>query len=251
MKYFLFAKPHPQPLSRGEGRNEVAYSPLHGRGAGGEVLKYFLFILFTILSWLSNAQNLSYRTIDKARGLPTNTIYDLLQDHQGFIWLGTDKGLFRYDGITFKPYVSTGQNDKSISNLMEDASGRIWGQNFSGQYLHSQGDSLLIVQEIPSVGTFYPAGVVGNKHIICLGSNGVRVIDLQNTKVKEIGLPSAFGGAINFTPYSFVYKDFAYFFNVYSKQIVGTNPSGKQIFINTPKDFNTFYTGIIKRRDLC
>jgi hypothetical protein len=211
-------------------------------------MKYFLFILFTILSWLSNAQNLSYRTIDKARGLPTNTIYDLLQDHQGFIWLGTDKGLFRYDGITFKPYVSTGQNDKSISNLMEDVSGRIWGQNFSGQYFHNQGDSLLIAQKISSVGTFYPAGVVGNKHIICLGSNGVRVIDLQNTEVKEIGSPSAFGDVINFTPYSFVHKDFVYFFNVYAKQIVGTNPFGKQVFINTPGDFNTFYTGIIKRR---
>jgi Histidine kinase/Two component regulator propeller len=212
-------------------------------------MKYFLFTLFTILSWLSNAQNLSYRTIDKARGLPTNTIYDLLQDHQGFIWLGTDKGLFRYDGITFKPFLGTGQNDKSISNLMEDVSGRIWGQNFSGQYFHNQGDSLILSSEITPIGAFYPAALVGKKNMFCLdNSNIIRIVDLQNHKIKNIKYSPAFGGAINFTPYSFAHKDFVYFLNNYSKQIVGVNTFGKMVFINTPKDFNTFYTGIIKER---
>ncbi len=211
-------------------------------------MKYILLAIFTVLSWLSDAQNLSFRSIDKARGLPTNTIYDLLQDHHGFIWLGTDKGLFRYDGITFKPYASTGQNDKSISNLMEDASGRIWGQNFSGQYFHNQGDSLLLSSEIKSNGTFYPGTLVNQKNIICHGTNTIRIVDLQNIKVKEIAYPKALGNADNFTPYSFAHKDFAYFFNNYSKQILGVNSSGKMIFINTPKDFNTFYTGIIKDR---
>jgi Histidine kinase/Two component regulator propeller len=212
-------------------------------------MKYILLILFTVLSWLSNAQNLSYRSIDKARGLPTNTIYDLLQDRQGFIWLGTDKGLFRYDGITFKPFFGAGQeNDKSISNLLEDVSGRIWGQNFSGQYFHNQGDSLILSSEITPTGTFYPAVLVDKKNMICLGNNTFRIVDLQNSKVKEVHYSPAFGGAGNFTPYSFAHKGFAYFINNYSKQILGVNLSGKQIFINTPKDFNTFYTGIVKER---
>lgn len=39
-------------------------------------------------------------------GLPSNTINDVLQDRNGFIWLATIGGLVRFDGVTFKPFTS-------------------------------------------------------------------------------------------------------------------------------------------------
>ena len=37
-------------------------------------------------------------------GLPSNTIYAIEQDSLGYIWLGTNKGLSRFDGSEFINY---------------------------------------------------------------------------------------------------------------------------------------------------
>ena len=36
-----------------------------------------------------------------ADGLPSSTVYKLAQDRDGFIWMGTQDGLARYDGVDF------------------------------------------------------------------------------------------------------------------------------------------------------
>ncbi len=64
-------------------------------------------------------------------GLSKNTILALLQDSRGFIWIGTQAGLNRYDGYTFTQFKndpldphSLGYNN--ISALLEDAGGFLW-----------------------------------------------------------------------------------------------------------------------------
>ena len=34
-------------------------------------------------------------------GLPQNTVHSILQTRDGYLWLGTDRGLVRFDGIDF------------------------------------------------------------------------------------------------------------------------------------------------------
>ncbi|MEO6852192.1 MAG: two-component regulator propeller domain-containing protein, partial [Mucilaginibacter sp.] len=55
-------------------------------------------------------------------GLITSAIYT---DHRGFLWIATDKGLYRYDGENFLVYLH-GQIDFYIISLMEDKAGRMW-----------------------------------------------------------------------------------------------------------------------------
>ena len=43
----------------------------------------------------------SWQTRD---GLPTNGIRALAQDADGFLWLGTDAGLVRFDGVEFRTF---------------------------------------------------------------------------------------------------------------------------------------------------
>lgn len=55
----------------------------------------------------------------------------MLQDSKGFIWLGTQNGLNRYDGYSFThyfatPFDSNGLQSNSIIALCEDSSGVIW-----------------------------------------------------------------------------------------------------------------------------
>ena len=50
----------------------------------------------------AEAQELVLRTLDEERGLPTNCVLDMYIDREGLVWLGTNKGLYRYDGFTYE-----------------------------------------------------------------------------------------------------------------------------------------------------
>ena len=63
--------------------------------------------------------SLSLRTITMDDGLPSNTVRNIVQDHYGFMWFGTDNGLCRYDGINVQTYhIQPLGNDQFISSLL-------------------------------------------------------------------------------------------------------------------------------------
>lgn len=62
-------------------------------------------------------------------GLTQNNTGALLKDSRGFLWVGTDWGLDRYDGRVIKQYNKIGVNflpDLHINSLAEDETGNIW-----------------------------------------------------------------------------------------------------------------------------
>src|SRR5215813_528348 len=77
------------------------------------------------------------------QGLPQATIYSILQSHDGYLWLGTQRGLIRFDGVRFTPV--DGGDGVSLENtwvrsLIEDAQHNIWiGTNNSGLVLLHSG----------------------------------------------------------------------------------------------------------------
>ena len=65
-------------------------------------ISYFSIIWFLCLG--ANAQQfrvLTYTTLD---GLPTNQINTTIIDSTGYLWLGTDAGVVRFDGKNFRRY---------------------------------------------------------------------------------------------------------------------------------------------------
>lgn len=93
-----------------------------------------LTLLFSIIcgGFFSTAQRTpGHETISTAQGLSQGMIYALLQDKEGFIWIGTKEGLNRYDGYNFKVFTNNPYDPHSISSnnirtLFEDSKGRIW-----------------------------------------------------------------------------------------------------------------------------
>lgn len=58
---------------------------------------YFLLLVFLVSGNLAYAQRASLmENISEANGLPSNYIFSITQDHNGFTWLGSDKGLIKY-----------------------------------------------------------------------------------------------------------------------------------------------------------
>jgi signal transduction histidine kinase/ligand-binding sensor domain-containing protein/CheY-like chemotaxis protein/AraC-like DNA-binding protein len=72
-----------------------------------------------------------FRHLNVENGLSNNNVKAILKDSEGFLWIGTDNGLNRYDGYNFKVYQPKEKDSNSllsndIGNLQEDASGNLW-----------------------------------------------------------------------------------------------------------------------------
>lgn len=83
-----------------------------------------------VLAQLSG-DHLLFGRIDVEDGLSSNTVFAIIQDQAGFLWLGTDNGLNRYDGYNFKIFRNDLADSNSISSdniwsLMLDNDGKIW-----------------------------------------------------------------------------------------------------------------------------
>jgi ligand-binding sensor domain-containing protein len=61
------------------------------------------------------------------KGLSQNSVYCLIQDAQGFIWIGTWDGLNKYDGYDFIIYnTENGLSNPTVNTLCEDNEKNIW-----------------------------------------------------------------------------------------------------------------------------
>ncbi|WP_181358602.1 sensor histidine kinase [Taibaiella chishuiensis] len=61
------------------------------------------------------------------QGFNATTGYNLVQDHNGYIWISTENGLMRFNGYGFKTYTTRdGLPDNEIITLHEDTEGRLW-----------------------------------------------------------------------------------------------------------------------------
>lgn len=83
-----------------------------------------------------------YRTFDIPDGLQSSNVYDLYTDSKGFIYLGTELGLSRFNGIEFVHFPLRDNQGLAIHNITEDASGTIWCMNFGNQVLYLHNDTL-------------------------------------------------------------------------------------------------------------
>ena len=68
-------------------------------------------------------------------GLPENTVRAILQTRDGYLWIGTEAGLVRFDGVDFAVFDRSNtlaMQSEFISSLKEDADGSLWVGTASG-----------------------------------------------------------------------------------------------------------------------
>ncbi len=60
-------------------------------------------------------------------GLPNNTINAITQTRDGYLWLGTDAGLVRFDGVHCRTFgIKDGLQNLQVSALLEDTADVLW-----------------------------------------------------------------------------------------------------------------------------
>jgi diguanylate cyclase (GGDEF)-like protein len=100
-----------------------------------------------------------FRNYGRDQGLPHPVPTALAQDHQGFIWIGTQGGLARWDGYRFHTYrtdpgVQGSLPDDWIQTLHVDQAGRLWVGGGGGGLARYDAarDRFVPVRLAPSVG---------------------------------------------------------------------------------------------------
>lgn len=74
-------------------------------------------ILLATTLQAAELQYVSYR-VSTEDGLASNKVYDMVQDHYGFLWMGSISGLSRYDGYGFINFLQLGYGaDKEPANI--------------------------------------------------------------------------------------------------------------------------------------
>lgn len=91
--------------------------------------------VFIVMIWLSSAAaaNLGqprFQRLTIEDGLSQNTIFALLHDRKGYVWVGTQDGLNRYDGYQFQHFEDgiayDSLNDNHILALAQDGADTLW-----------------------------------------------------------------------------------------------------------------------------
>ncbi len=103
--------------------------------------KVFLISLFFLLLFLpSSAQGrdeIIFEHLSLEEGLSQTTVNTILKDHKGYLWFGTNGGLNRYDGYSFRvyrhePFSSNSLSNNMVTSLYEDKNGIFWIGTFGG-----------------------------------------------------------------------------------------------------------------------
>jgi len=74
-----------------------------------------------------------FRAWGTEAGLPQNTVSVILQTRDGYLWLGTQAGLARFDGLRFQAYgLAEGLPSVQVRALYEDHQGSLWIGTYGG-----------------------------------------------------------------------------------------------------------------------
>lgn len=74
----------------------------------------------------ANAQHYPFQSYGQRDGLRNLVSRCMVQDQHGFLWVGTEDGLFRFDGSSFQKMPMDADSGAYITGLAEDTAGRIW-----------------------------------------------------------------------------------------------------------------------------
>ena len=107
-------------------------------------------LLLMVLNSNAQPKQLRFNRISVENGLPGNNITQIIQDKWGYMWIGTDAGLVRYNGYQVKSYKLGTSKSVSINKVYEAHSGTLWIHTDSKLFQYNRSaDSFILKKLIP------------------------------------------------------------------------------------------------------
>ncbi|HEX5122407.1 MAG TPA: two-component regulator propeller domain-containing protein, partial [Rhodanobacteraceae bacterium] len=160
-------------------------------------------VLMLAAAWSAGAgadalrRDFHFQTIGSEEGLAQNTVTALAQDEAGYLWVGTQAGLQRYDGYGFRAFAPpavdpAATGEAPVSALVEDQNGTLWiGTAGTGvEKLDSARGTIErvpIAKDAPPELGFVRALALDPGHGIWVGTDtGLAHVDTHGTELKAV-----------------------------------------------------------------
>lgn len=156
-----------------------------------------LILTLLLLAGTTSIYGQMARLYTSGSGLPNSRINDIYQDSRGFIWVSTENGLSRFDGMDFTTFHFDRNNSNSIASdlvttVFEDSFGTIWVgtsaglQIFDEEYFTFTSVDLMD-PDMPAsdqhISSVLEADIFGERRIIAATSgHGIYIIDPAGKK---------------------------------------------------------------------
>ncbi len=194
-------------MNRSENENDLNDRPFgnYRRQKLTFLLKHILIIFYLTSSAPTligaNITPLTFENISNKEGLNQNSIFSIIQDKTGFIWLGTSNGLIKHDGSSFQSYIPhPGDSTTLLNNLVmkvyEDSNENLWLGTYDGLCLYrANTDEFVWINALNNIigkNVIFHEILEGPKHDLWLAtSEGLYVLKQTNKvnnqfEVKEI-----------------------------------------------------------------
>ena len=116
-------------------------------------------------------------------GLPQNSVHAILQTHDGFLWIATEGGLARFDGLNFRVFQQASEpafTSDDICCLAEDTRNALWIGTADGLVRESGGhfQRFGVKNGLPS-STIVDVAADADGSVLVLTATGVAQVDAQ------------------------------------------------------------------------
>lgn len=139
-------------------------------------LTFFLTSTLHALDSHKRITQYDIRVFQSEDGLPTNSCYALFQDSKGYIWIGTQEGLVRYDGANFLLFTKDkypGLREDFIEDIAEDKERNIWVATKGGGASRFDGKTFLTYDTTNGLASNSVSAItVGRDGTIWFGTEG-------------------------------------------------------------------------------
>ena len=146
-----------------------------------------IIILFLVFSNIINAQIGTFYTTDNEL-ISSSLINTIYQDQRNYIWIATEDGLNKYDGVKFTIYKNRPDDSTTIKNnyvrsLFEDSYGHFWVGCINALHLYDRATDrfteVKIFNDNKLISTHYTSIIESKNHDIWITTSGEGIIRIR------------------------------------------------------------------------
>jgi len=143
-------------------------------------ITFFYAVILLSISTIS-AQTYYFNYYGVKEGLPQSKVYDVIQDDNGYLWLATESGISKFDGVNFTNYTAeNGLAEGGIKALLKDPDGNIWMGHKSGGISFFDGKEIKIHPVSELISVEITSFLMDNDNILWITTYGNGLIRLDN-----------------------------------------------------------------------
>lgn len=209
--------------------------------------KLLLLTIWLLQCLIAVGQTQHFFTSDQ---LSSNQIMNICQDKAGYIWIGTEYGLNKYDGYRFTNYLYDKNNPSSISSniitfLFNDSKGNLWVGTQKGLDFYDDANDLFVhikmngAKDVPRINYILQE----NEDHLLIGTAGYGLFRLD-IATKQTHLLQGYATADNnFFSYIFIDQKGHFWKSGHGSTVIHRTPDGKLEEFMSPYGTITGFVG--------